>query len=132
MLCDHRSWLGAALGQLATGAAPTQPLFADSHDRLLEVWNLVTQRLHLPPTVLYQCRHGGASEDTLARRRTPLEVMSRGRWQAVNSVRRYAKAAQIQKYLDLVPLSTRQYCQWALTNLELFMTGKIRPRLPPP
>ena len=132
VLCDHPSWLGPALGQLAAGAAPTQLLFADSHDRLLEVWNLVMKRLHLPVTVMYQCLHGGAGEDTLARRRAPLEVMSRGRWQAVTSMRRYAKAAQIQRYLDLVPLPARRYCQWALANPELFMTGKIRPRMPPP
>jgi len=131
VICDHPAWLGPALGRLAAGAAPTQPLFADSHDRLLEVWNLVTRRLHLPATVLYQCRHGGASEDTLARRRTPLEVLSRGRWQAVTSVRRYAKAAQVQKYLDMVPAPTRHYCQWALANLALIMTNKIRARAPP-
>eukprot|EP00974_Lingulodinium_polyedra_P088554 8586919-Lingulodinium_polyedra.AAC.1 len=46
----------------------------------------------------YQFRHAGASDNALAGRRPMLEIMARGRWSTLASVRRYAKPGAIQRF----------------------------------
>eukprot|EP00973_Karenia_brevis_P042613 5898224-Karenia_brevis.AAC.1 len=59
-------------------------------------WKIVNQRLGIDAHV-YQLRHTGASADALAQRRTMQDIMSRGRWASVRSVKRYAKPGGIQR-----------------------------------
>ena len=47
------------------------------------------------PVPAYGLRHGGASDDLLARRRPALEVQQRGGWASDKNFRRYAKQARI-------------------------------------
>ena len=62
----------------------------------------------LQPT-MYGLRHGGASDDLRAGRRTALGVQLRGRWRTAASLRRYAKAARLQTQLAKVPAEVQQY-----------------------
>ncbi len=78
-------------------------------------------------------RHAGASSDTLAKRRAPLEILQRGRWQTVQSLRRYAKPGALQKVLHRLPLELRAFGQRAMEQLEDVMhdrTAAERPRFP--
>ena len=47
------------------------------------------------PVPAYGLRHGGASDDLLARRRQALEVQQRGGWASDRNFKRYAKQARI-------------------------------------
>eukprot|EP00972_Heterocapsa_arctica_P097654 14410021-Heterocapsa_arctica.AAC.1 len=86
--------------------------------------------LGLATAVLYQLRHGGASEDVLSGRRPMLEVLARGRWATWASLRRYAKAGLLQKLLSSLPGHVMLYVQWCSANLGDIMAGRVRPCLP--
>ena len=47
------------------------------------------------PVPAYGLRHGGASDDLLAKRRQALDVQQRGGWASAKNLRRYAKQARI-------------------------------------
>jgi hypothetical protein len=128
---DHPAWLGALVAQRCAKLAPLAPLFQVEHQVLVAQFKAAVERLRLPATHLYQCRHGGASDDALAHRRDSMQIMARGRWQTIASVRRYSKAAQVQKYLALVGQKVRRYCQFAEANLQGLLQGTVAP-LPPP
>ena len=61
---------------------------------------------------LYSRRHGGASDDLLTGRRSPLEVQRRGRWAVASSMRRYGKEGSL---LD----------EMARVNAEVFAFGAL-------
>jgi len=52
---------------------------------------------------LYNLRHGGASRDTLMKLRGLAEVMRRGRWAHLESVRHYEKHGRVTKTLSALP-----------------------------
>ena len=51
----------------------------------------------------YGLRHGGASHDLLAKRRSPLEVKARGRWRSDAMLKRYGKEARALAELHKAP-----------------------------
>jgi len=63
-------------------------------------------------------RHGGASHDLLHKLRSFEEIKARGQWLTDLSVRRYAKAAAVQRYLLQCPIATVEYGRRALDNLQ--------------
>lgn len=52
---------------------------------------------------MYSLRHGGASDDLLAARRTLAEAQRRGCWKASSSLARYAKETRMLSELAKVP-----------------------------
>ena len=128
---DHPAWLGPLVAQRCHGRAVLHSHFPVTHQQLVNDFRAASELLHLPPTNLYQCRHGGASDDALARRRSQLEVMGRGRWTTAASVRRYSKASQVQKYLALLSPQVRRYCQHAELHLHDLLLGTSPPLRPP-
>ena len=79
--------------------------------------------------VLYQLRHGGASGDYLEGRRQLPDIALRGRWFSMTSVRRYTKAAQVQKFLNQVPEHVRVFTRWAHQHLDSALDNQF-PKCP--
>jgi len=125
IVLDLPEWLGPDLAPMVQGRPSSAPLFEIEETALRRAWNDAVQQLGLPArTCLYQLRHGGAAEDTLSRRRTPMEVMMRGRWATLRSVRRYAKPAQVQKFLATISPGSRRYCAEAEKSLKDIVGGR--------
>ena len=130
VLMDYPLWLGPALGALAKGKAPEEPLFALTPEALAKDWKEALLTLGVPGMVQYQLRHGGASADLLSRRRSMGEVMVRGRWQSLKSLRRYAKPGQIAKVLNKFPEVIREFLKNSHRDLEEILSGRIAASLP--
>ena len=62
----------------------------------------------LKPTAHYSLRRGGASFDSLMRKRPLEEIKKRGRWVADGSVKRYEKHARVLKEVERLPPAVRQ------------------------
>ena len=94
----------------SAGQAPGAPLFRLSQTQLGYQFRQACHHLQLPeiPT-LYQLRHGGASWDFAAGRRTLAEVQRRGRWRAPASVRRYEKGGRAGEQLNRLPPRLRAH-----------------------
>eukprot|EP00972_Heterocapsa_arctica_P113715 16438678-Heterocapsa_arctica.AAC.1 len=75
------------------------------------------------PMCRYQLRHGGASCDTAMRFRNVNEVVPRGRWLALSSVKRYAKSDQVQRLLGMLSPEHLQFTEWAANYLEHIPNG---------
>jgi len=122
-------YLGNLLVTLRGERPPSEPLFLLGQDAHTN-WSRACRALGLPGLVLYQLRHGGASVDRLERRRSPQEILARGRWQSERSLRRYAKSGRVQTLLGKLAPHVREFTKVALRDLELVVTG--RRRLAPP
>ncbi|CAK0824461.1 unnamed protein product [Prorocentrum cordatum] len=96
VLLDQAPWLEPALEALRTvaGDGPLWDFLPTSIARLFEDACHALGLMHLQPH-LYSLRHGGASEDLLSGARTPEQVMRRGRWATVASLRRYGKETRL-------------------------------------
>ena len=78
-----------------------------------------------------QLRHGGATSDFLAHKRTLGEIQMRGRWSTSTSLKRYTKAGQLQKLLAVIDTPSLEFCAWADRNIEKIFRGQVRARLAP-
>ena len=130
VVLDSRPWLGPLLRQQCLGKLPHHLVFSVSATDMVAQWKAACLKLGVPGLVMYQLRHGGASSDMLSRRRGAADVMLRGRWRSLSSLRRYAKPGQLAKLLnDLTPpvraFSLRAHCQ-----LQKALEGKVLLRLP--
>ena len=69
-----------------------------------EVFAAVAEGLGLGPfdPHPYQLRHGGASEDLASQRRTPEQVMRRGRWSTTASLKRYGKETKLLRVINQI------------------------------
>ena len=123
----HPAWLGERLYQKSREQAPENPLFVLDEKVLLRVWKECVKELRLPTSVQYQLRHGGASGDTLSKRRPLLEVMARGRWRSTSSVLRYAKPNQLHKYTRELDDCINKYNEKCLKALEKIMKQTVSP-----
>ena len=105
-------WPVLAAMRLATPAGAS--LWNFSLDELTAHFNSACQALRLSSLRphLYSLRHGGASDDLLTGRRSPLEVQRRGRWAVASSMRRYGKEGSL---LD----------EMARVNAEVFAFGAL-------
>ena len=131
LLLDHPPWLGEVLSQFRGEKAANEFLFPNDQKHLLRQWRHVLDALGVKDACLYQLRHGGASDDHLAKRRPLLEIMARGRWSSTASVLRYAKAGKVQKIYNDLKKNEQLFVNWCSENLELIVKGVIEPQLPP-
>jgi hypothetical protein len=116
-------YLGPLLTTLRGARRAGEPLFQLNLTAPLS-WSRACRAMGLPGLVLYQLRHGGASVDRLERRRSPQEILARGRWQSERSLRRYAKSGRLQTMLTKLAPHVRAFTKVALRDLELIVTGR--------
>ncbi|CAK0826240.1 unnamed protein product, partial [Prorocentrum cordatum] len=96
VLLDQAPWLESALEALriVAGDGPLWDFQPTSVARLFVDACRALGLMHLQPH-LYSLRHGGASEDLLSGARTAEQVMRRGRWATMASLRRYGKETRL-------------------------------------
>lgn len=68
----------------------------------------------------HKFRHGGASSDALAQRRSWSQIQKRGRWAAVSSLKRYEKSGTMLREWLQIPLDTRRRCDRSARALRQF------------
>ncbi len=59
-----------------------------------------------------------------------MEILQRGRWQTVKSLRRYAKPGALQKVLHRLPNEVRAYGRQAMEQLEDVMHDRMVAEVP--
>ena len=134
IVIDQPAWLQSLMVAWRRGAGGDHAFLfqVDTKTQLLQ-WKAAIAALGLPPdSVMYQLRHAGASGDLLGGRRKLPEVLTRGRWRALSSVRRYGKPGQVQKQFNALSCDLQGYCQWSFDNLDKVLRGDVRVRPPPP
>ena len=87
---------------------PLQPLWPFDQTRALDVFRSAADRLGLPwlAETLYALRHGGASRDVNLGLRPMQEILKRGRWAGINSIRHYDRHARLQWILRQIGTAT--------------------------
>jgi len=106
-------FLGVALARLQAGRDPDQPLFRLPAAAFLSILR-EGAAVHdldrfISRVVPYRLRHGGASFDIAAGKRTLAEVGRRGRWRTAASVRRYEKGGRVGQLLNQLPSHLRSH-----------------------
>lgn len=131
ILIDGPTWQQRAVMRLTAGK-PSALAFDVSERDLRRQWQAAIAALRLPSdTVMYQLRHAGASADLLAGRRKLPEVLLRGRWKSLSSVRRYGKPGQVQRRYNLLDSEVKGFCEWSLEHLAELLEGRMAPRCCP-
>lgn len=88
------------------------------------------RRVGLGHRVLYELRHGGASDDG-ALDVHPTLIQRRGRWKVETSVRRYGKKGVLQETWADAPLHVRNFCLLCSTKvLEVLEQPNLMPAGP--
>ena len=126
VLIDKDPWLFPVLAAVRQVRPLDGPLWPFAHDAFVAEFRTSCQRLGLQRLggCLYALRHGGASDDLLANRRTFAEVRERGRWRTDSSVRRYGKATRLQLEIQKVPAKTWDLGQQAARDFSaLFLAA---------
>ena len=113
---------------------PNQLLFGLDTSQLRDFMNEAQTTLQLQKLGTmhpYRLRHGGASCDLWEHHRNLAEIMKRGRWRAMQSVRRYEKGGRLAQLMSALPKDVQQLAQWAAENIEdLFSNRRLLRRLP--
>ena len=82
----------------------------------------------------YSLRHGGASDDLLAGRRSLEQVRARGRWVSSSSLRRYTKATRLLRELQEVHGDVFSFGNFVMTQftalVEHGLTGPLFDQVP--
>ena len=130
IMVDESPRLGALLGRMASGKAPTAPLFDLAPGLVRQQWSEACSLLGFPELVSYQLRHGGASSDLLARKRAMGEVMSRMRVRTLITLRRYAKPGRITLMLQRMSPAVRAFANTALASIDEVLEGNLVLPLP--
>ena len=102
---ERHSILVPMLEYLKSHTAEGMQVFPFEHGTVASEIIMVLKQLHLSHLGLtaYCLRHGGASEDRAQNTRPLLEVMKRGGWKSLNSLRRYEKHGRLQLVLEKLP-----------------------------
>ena len=131
VILDLPVWAGPALLNWTRGSKPTDAMFNTPADEMILLWKQALASLGIPSAVMYQLRHGGASNDFCKKTRRLDEIMTRGRWRTQSSLRRYVKSGQVQLMLEIAHADTARYGEKMLPHLESLLRGSLRaPPLP--
>ena len=129
--------LGANLGtlrdamELEFGVGTTEglaPLWPFTIRQFLTEYKLAVAEAELGDIMStpYEERHSGASRDILMKLRTKQEVMDRGHWKAVSSLRNYDKAAKMQQVAVKVGRQTLEYGESVRKDFHTFFHAGIQ------
>jgi len=128
---EEERWIGPMLEAVAEHQGPGKLLFGQAGGDEVRGWKAVVADLELPPrSTMYQLRHSGASSDLLAGRRAAADVLQRGRWESMRSLKRYAKPGQLQKLVADLPPHVQEFLIWAEENLQGVLLGMVAAKLP--
>jgi hypothetical protein len=130
VVLDSRPWLGQLLHKQCSGKLAHNLIFNIKAEEMVAQWKQACSVLRLQVLVMYQLRHGGASSDMLSRKRGAADVMLRGRWRSLSSLRRYAKPGQLAKLLNNMSPEVRKFSQQAHRRLQDIMEGTFVLRKP--
>ena len=131
IVLDHPPFLPLLLPELKLGRPGDELLFNIATSTLLSHWRQAVEELALPDAVLYQLRHAAASADILSKRRTPTEIMARGRWSTLASLKRYAKGGKAQQMMHALAPATKRYCLEVEANFEAIVLQRVAAYSPP-
>ena len=97
--------VGKVLIRLAATIRQMERVFPISYQELRQALMYAVAELKLDglSISLHGLRHGGASHDRSSNERTAAEVQMRGGWRQATSVKRYEKAARLNRQLALIP-----------------------------
>ena len=131
VVLDLPEWAGPALLSWTRGSKPTGAMSKTPDDEMVLLWKQALASLGIPSAVMYQLRHGGASNDFCKKTRRLDEIMARGRWRTQTSLRRYVRSGQVQFMLGAARADTVRYGEKMLPRLESLLRGSLRgPPLP--
>ena len=99
-------------------------MFDTPADEMLTIWKKALTSLGIQPAVMYQLRHGGASNDYCKKTRRLDEIMTRGRWRTQASLRRYVKSGQVQFMLEGARDDTVHFGEKVLPRLGQLLRGE--------
>ena len=106
-------------------------MFNTPADEMVLLWKQALVSLGIPSAVMYQLRHGGASNDFCKKTHRLDEIMTRGRWRTQTSLRRYVKSGQVQFMLEAARADTVRHGEKMLPRLESLLRGSLcAPPLP--
>ncbi len=93
----------------------------------LREWKAAVRELELSALIKfpYEERHSGPSRDILLRLRTKEEVMGRGHWKTLASLRNYEKAARMQKIAQQIGEATLNYGETTRKSFHTFFQSAV-------
>ena len=102
VMIDHpyMQWLGVVLKHLKSKASSSQSVFDFDMAHVTKHWHLAADACGFHPhgiQCVYQIRHGSASTDRLTQQRSVEELMKRGRWKSLSSLRRYEQGGRLSQ-----------------------------------
>ena len=125
--------LGARLDELRKAAKPGTGLFGLDHKTFNQKFYQAAELtgVHVLHPHPYAVRHGGASFDSLHRRRPPLGIMQRGRWRVEASVRRYDKHTRVLREVEKLGEATCEYGNRIIRDLDEILGRRVQAPPPP-
>lgn len=93
-------WLGHILKYLKTKTPPAKPVFTFNMKKVSGLFMRAVAACGYQEhgvQCVYQIRHGSASTDRLTQHRSVKELMKRGRWKSLRSVRRYEQGGRLSQ-----------------------------------
>ena len=136
---DMDPWLLGPLSALVSSRTSGQCLWRYPYETIRDEFAKACARLGLQKLEphIYALRHGGASFDLFAKRRTLEQVKSRGRWRSDASLRRYGKSTRMQQVEGQLDPSVVKFGNHIINNLEqeivsMMQRGTLTVPLPQP
>ena len=127
---DLDCWLLDALAALKAATVQSPSLWDFSAGALRKEFNAAVELLGLQSLNpnLYSLRHGGASDDLSARRRTLAEVERRGQWRDQRSLRRYGKETRLLMEMGKVSPAVFTFGQLVQDHFSVAISSRLRDR----
>ena len=121
--CSHpaRKWLNNVVGLLQSSPVDGTSLLGIDAKLYRRLFAATTAAAAVPRATPHQLRHGGASADALERL-SDLEMLTRGGWRHVNSLRRYRLPAKYARRLALLTVEQRALA----ASTPAFFTARAR------
>ena len=127
-------FLGPVMQKIARDKKPSDLLFGITQTALgtaLREAFLAVPSHKLERPTLYQVRHSGASVEFADKVRTLAEIQRRGRWRAVQSVRRYEKGPRVNEQLRKLEPRVRSFAVQCGQCVDAVLSTRRSPLEPP-
>ncbi len=108
----HRPWCGKLIQHVAKHLIhEPKPVFDLTLSQYEELFRSFSKDMGLPVSAFtpHTLRHSGPSFDILHHHRTLKEIQERGRWESINSVRRYKKPGRLLLNASRLPLCLQSF-----------------------
>ena len=130
IVLDHPylSWFNKVLKKLKTGKSPNSPMFSFKTQYGSQMFKDVAAELgfqRIGINCVYQVRHGSASTDMLDRHRSTEELMKRGRWKSLSSLRRYEQGGKLSQVFSSLTTQQQEATLKAAKDLGNIMVRSV-------